>query len=192
MSQLTQTISGAPFTIPPQQFPPEVLTELADNCHAPLFLESELSEWADIFQAHEALVSSSQPTCDNLIFDGLTAHPITNPLLDGPLFCLQTRVKVVHTQTTPQVQRFNFAPGQWVAVWADADEDTQDFWICKIISVLHKRLHVHWWNLLMDAGLTMAQRALFQWGLFWLVALTLTPTLEFPQPPFKKYLDTCK
>ena len=146
MSQLTQTISGAPFTIPPQQFPPEVLTELADNCHAPLFLESELSEWADIFQAHEALVSSSQPTCDNLIFDGLTAHPITNPLLDGPLFHLQTRVKVVHTQTTPQVQRFNFAPGQWVAVQADADEDTQDFWICKIISVLHKRLHVHWWN----------------------------------------------
>jgi hypothetical protein len=47
-------------------------------------------------------------------------------------------------------------------------------------------------TLLMDAGLTMAQRALFQWGLFWLVALTLMPTLEFPQPPFKKYLDTCK
>ena len=131
---LTSPLPGAPFTIPPQAFPPEVLSELADNCHAPLFLESELCEWADIFEAHEALVSSTQPTCDTLIFDGLTAHPITNPLLDGPLFCLQTRVKVVHTRTTPQVQCFNFAPGLWVAVCTAAVED------------LRKRLNVHWWN----------------------------------------------
>jgi hypothetical protein len=31
-----------------------------------LFLESELSEWADIFEAHEALVSTTQPTCECL------------------------------------------------------------------------------------------------------------------------------
>jgi hypothetical protein len=72
----------------PQPFPPEVITKFTENCAAPLFLNSELEEWADLFEAHTGLTTSSQPTCDLMIFDGLTAHPITNPLLDGPLFCL--------------------------------------------------------------------------------------------------------
>jgi hypothetical protein len=55
------------------------LKELAENCDAPLFLDSELEEWADLFEAHATLTTSSQPTCDLMIFDGLTAHPITNP-----------------------------------------------------------------------------------------------------------------
>jgi hypothetical protein len=77
---------GAPFTIPPQPFPPEIRAEFAENCHQPLFLASELQEWEEMFCMHEAAVLLSQPTCDTLIFDGLTAHPITNPLLDSPLF----------------------------------------------------------------------------------------------------------
>jgi hypothetical protein len=140
------SFSGAPHTIPPQPFPPEVITEFTENCDAPLFLDSELEEWADLFEAHDGLTTSSQPTCDLMIFDGLTAHPITNPLLHGPLFCLQTWVRVVQSWTSPDVQHFNIAPGLWVAVHADSDEDTQDFWIGKIISVLQKRLNIHWWN----------------------------------------------
>src|SRR3989344_4261537 len=84
-----QSSAGAPYTIPPQPFPPEVISELAENCHAPLFLPSELDEWADMFKAHAAFLITAHPSCDAQIFDGLTAHPITNPLLDGPLFCLQ-------------------------------------------------------------------------------------------------------
>jgi hypothetical protein len=80
---------GAPYLIPPQPFPPEVITNFTDNCDAPLFLESELKEWADIFEAHAALTASSHPTCDSSIFEGLSAHPLTNPLLDSPLFHLQ-------------------------------------------------------------------------------------------------------
>jgi hypothetical protein len=38
-----------------------------------------------------------------MIFDGLTAHPITNPLLDGPLFHLPTQVRVVVSQLTPSL-----------------------------------------------------------------------------------------
>ena len=121
---LTPFLSGAPYTIPPQPFPPEVMTELAENCHAPLFLPSELDEWADIFEAHASFLTTAQPSCDVEIFDGLTAHPVTNPLLDGPLFHLQTRVQVVHSRALPDVQRFNFAPGLWAAVRADAEEDT--------------------------------------------------------------------
>jgi hypothetical protein len=32
-----------------------------------------------------------------------------------------------------------------------SDEDTQDFWIGKIISVLQKRLNIHWWNFATDS-----------------------------------------
>jgi hypothetical protein len=43
----------------------------------------------------------------------------------------------------------------------------------------------------MVTGLTMAQRALFLWGLSWLVASCLIHGLEFPKPHSKRSLDTC-
>jgi hypothetical protein len=62
----------------------------------------------------------------------------------------------------PDVQWFNFAPGLWVAVCAEAEEDTQGFWVCKIISIQRKRLNVHCWDFYnghwadqMPVGLTM-------------------------------------
>ncbi len=48
--------------------------------------------------------------------------------------------------TSSDAQRFNFAPGLWVAVCANPDEVMEDFWIVKIIMVQHNRLNVHWWN----------------------------------------------
>jgi hypothetical protein len=59
------------FTNPPKTLLPEIKKEFYENCHAPLFLPSELDEWENTFNT---LSTTTHPTCDATIFDGLSAH----------------------------------------------------------------------------------------------------------------------
>jgi hypothetical protein len=77
----------------------------------------------------------------------LIAHPLFPFTVNSynPLFHLQTQVQVVQSRSAPEIKRFNFSSNIWVALQADPDELTDDFWIAKILAVNQKQLSVHWW-----------------------------------------------
>ena len=136
---------GAPYKIKPSPLSIEIIQDLRDNCHEPLFTAPELGEWANLFEQHKATLSHSEPVCDTSIFDGLSPHPNVSTPQDSSLTRLQTHVRLRQSRTAPTVRNFNFAPGLWIAVWPDEDETTDDFWIAKIITVQCQQLQVHWW-----------------------------------------------
>jgi len=81
-------------------------------------------------------VTSTCPQHDIAIFAGLQANPLTCSITDDPLTWLQTRVQVSHVCNQQEYAHFNFTPGLWIAVQADPDEASEDFWIAKIVEVL--------------------------------------------------------